>query len=663
MPRPISTSLGRQIAIAESALKRNTTLRNFFKIEQNAAGDGFDFVFTATGDRFGTAEKAVDYITGLQITDYRTFNKLGLGEGERRGAKHIGEEAKALNTSLQSSTMDLRTQEIFRRMGLEQYMDQEMTVEYLKFDFGGGKEELAQFMDSPFGREHGMLNITDDGIMVMRYRDAAGKVLDATQMKQLQYALGLGSLTPEFVSKIMKGDASAVGKAVAKLPKRYKALYSARGFAIAGEDLEESILEFHAARLAKAKGISLDAARSLAEARGLSTKLEDSIYNYDDIGSFFKGLFSMKDLTTEEKYLLSMGMEIRNKEMNQFAKMKISGSMDESKPIPQQVKTKLKEMVSHYSQIMSDTDLNDFIQRLGGDYAAVGGDANALKKKLQEIIDTTDKTLKPIVDKDYSYAQKAMAIFNGVERARDGEAITSTEYWESRIGMLTKKLDNLRTSIGIPIGLEEQSMIDDIEKEIEAIQYKISHAKSQTMRGGFQGSSLKFEDIARSFEGMPKKLQDKMMIVYGSSLKNEISQGKIEGILMDMSMSAPKPVRVDPLMLMYHPDYLNSEDFYKGMSSVVDRQIQKAEEFMKTGVVDKSIIDSIRREAEAPIDQYSRTFASKNDKSKTASYRNTKSATNRCRSKINSCTSRQNYNTDGYSSILHEGRHAIHDVP
>jgi len=487
----------------------------------------------------------------------------------------------------------------------------------------------------------------------MRYRDAAGRVLDATQMKQLQYALGLGSLTPKFVEKIMKGDDSAVGKLVAKLPKRYKALYSARGFAIAGEDLEESILEFHAARLAKANGISLGAARSLAEARGLS-KLEGSIYNYDDIGSFFKGLFSMKDLTTEEKYLLSMGMEIGNKEMNQFAKMKITGSMDESKPVPQQVKTKLKEMVSHYSLIDSDTDLNDFIQRLGGDYAAAGGNAKVLKDNLQALID---------VDKNDSYAQKAMAIFNGVERARDGEAITSTEYWESRIGMLTKKLDNLRTSIGIPIGLEEQSMIDDIEKEIEAIQYKISHAKSQTMRGGFQGSSLKFEDIARSFEGMPKKLQDKMMIVYKSSLKNEISQGKIESILMDMSMSAPKPVRVDPLMLMYHPDYLNSEDFYKGMSSVVDRQIQKAEEFMKTGVVDKSIIDSIRREAEAPIDQYSRTFASKNDKSKTASYRNTKSATSRCRSKINSCTSRQNYNTDGYSSICDKGRCILHDIP
>ena len=189
MPRPISTSLGRQIAIAESALKRNTTLRNFFKIEQNAAGDGFDFVFTATGDRFGTAEKAVDYITSLQITDYRTFNKLGLGEGERRGAKHIGEEAKALNKALQ--TPNINTREVLRRMGLEQYIDQEMTVEYLKFDFGGGKEELAQFMDSPFGREHGMLNLTDDGIMVMRYRDAAGRVLDATQMKQLQYALGL----------------------------------------------------------------------------------------------------------------------------------------------------------------------------------------------------------------------------------------------------------------------------------------------------------------------------------------------------------------------------------------------------------------------------------------------------------------------------------------
>ena len=644
MPRPISTSLGRQIAIAESALKRNTTLRNFFKIEQNATGDGFDFVFTATGDRFSTAEKAVDYITGLQITDYRTFNKLGLGEGERRGAKHIGEEAKALNASLQTSTMDRatlsRTQEIFRRMGLEQYLDQEMTVEYLKFDFGGGKEELQQFMDSPFGRQHGMLNITDDGIMVMRYRDSAGKVLDATQMKQLQYALGLGPLTPKFVEKLMTGDANAVGKAVAKLPKRYKALFSARGFAIAGEDLEESILEFHAARLAKTKGISLDAARSLAKARGLSTKLEESIYHYDDIGSFFKGLFSMKDLTTEERYLLSMGMEIGNKEMNQFATMKITGAVDEAKPIPQLVRAKIKEAVRHYSDVMSDTDLNDFIARLGGDYATANGDLKKFKDNLEKIAKDNSPKISTAKKEEFAYAKRALAIFDGVERARDGEAITSMEYWESRIGMLSKKLDDLKTSIGIPIGLQEQSMIDDIEKEIEAIKYKITHAKSQTMRGAFEGSSLKFEDIARSFEGMPRQLRDKMMIVYGSSLKGEISQGKIESILMDMSMSAPKPVRVDPLMLMYHPDYLNSEDFYKGMSSVVDRQIQKAEEFMKTGVVDESIIDSIRREAEAPVDQYSRTFASKNDKSKTAGYRNTKSATNRCRSKINSCTSR-----------------------
>ena len=644
MPRPISTSLGRQIAIAESALKRNTTLRNFFKIEQNATGDGFDFVFIATGHRFSTAEKAVNYITELQITDYRTFNKLGLGQGERRGAKHIGEEAKALNASLQTSSMDLatflKTQEIFRRLGLEEYLDQEMTVEYLKFDFGGGKEELQQFMNSPFGKEHGMLNITDDGIMVMRYRDSAGKVLDATQMKQLQYALGLGPLTPKFVEKLMTGDDNAVGKAVAKLPKRYKALFSARGFAIAGEDLEESILEFHAARLAKTKGISLDAARSLAKARGLSTKLEDSIYHYDDIGSFFKGLFSMKDLTTEERYLLSMGMEIGNKEMNQFATMKITGAVDEAKPIPQLVRAKIKEAVRHYSDVMSDTDLNDFITKLGGDYATAGGDLKKFKDNLEKIAKDNSPKISTAKKEEFAYAKRALAIFDGVERARDGEAITSMEYWESRIGMLSKKLDDLKTSIGIPIGLQEQSMIDDIEKEIEAIKYKISHAKSQTMRGSFEGSSLKFEDIARSFEGMPRQLRDKMMIVYGSSLKGEISQGKIESILMDMSMSAPKPVRVDPLMLMYHPDYLNSEDFYKGMSSVVDRQIQKAEEFMKTGVVDKSIIDSIRREAEAPVDQYSRTFASKNDKSKTASYRNTKSATNRCRSKINSCTSR-----------------------
>jgi len=79
---------------------------------------------------------------------------------------------------------------------------------------------------------------------------------------------------------------------------------------------------------------------------------------------------------------------------------------------------------------------------------------------------------------------------------------------------------------------------------------------------------------------------------------------------MDMSMSAPKPVRVDPLMLMYHPDYMNADDFFKGMESTVQRQMQKADKFMKTGIVDKNILESIRREAEAPLDQYSRTLKS-----------------------------------------------------
>jgi len=159
MVSPFNLSLGRQISIAESALKRNTTLRNFFKIEQNADNTGYEFVFTPTGERFSTAQEAADHVTGLQITDYRSFNASGLGIGERRGAKHIGEEAKALNTRLQRSTMDPRTREVLRKMGLEQYIDEAMTVEYLKFDFGGGKEELSRFMDSSFGREHGMLNV------------------------------------------------------------------------------------------------------------------------------------------------------------------------------------------------------------------------------------------------------------------------------------------------------------------------------------------------------------------------------------------------------------------------------------------------------------------------------------------------------------------------
>lgn len=628
MVSPFNLSLGRQISIAESALQRSTTLRNFFKIQQKSDGSGYEFVFTPTGDVFQTAEQAADHITTLKITDYRTFNASGLGVGERRGAQHIGEEAKALNTRLQRSNMDLETQAIFRKMGLEEYIDQAMTVEYLKFDFGGGKEDLDAFMNSPFGREHGMLNITDDGIMVMRYRNAAGRVIDSAQMKELQYALGLGTLTDKFVDDLMTKDAITVGKKVAKLPKRYKALFSARGFAIAGEDLEESILEFHASRL----GITTDAVKAEVKAGRLSTSLKDLAYEYDDIGSFFKGMFSMKDLTKEEKNMLAYGMGIENKDVVKFANMKISGVMDESKAIPQQVKVKLKEMVKAYSGIMSDTDLDDFIQRLGKlftdrvDLGGAGGDSKKLKNILKNIAEANDPQISGADKEEFAYAKRALAIFDGVERARDGETLTNIQYLESRNRVLEKRLADLKSSIGIPIGLQEQSMIDDIEKEIEANRYKIDHSKSQTLRGGFEGASLKSEDTAIDFKArnMAGELQGKIMVVYKSSLKGEISQGNIESILMDMSMSAPKPVRVDPLMLMYHPDYMNTDELFKGIESTVQRQMQKADKFMKTGVVDKTILDSIRREAEAPLDQFSRFIKSQDDKSKTTSNRNSK---------------------------------------
>jgi hypothetical protein len=600
MPPPLSTDLGKRISIAKSALQRSTELRNFFRIEPNAAGTDYEFVFTATGARIPNVEKAVDYITSLQITDYRTFNNLGLGEGERRGAKHIAEEARILNESLKTSGrsgMTLQTQEVLRRMGLDQYIDQDMTVEYAKFNFGGGEDELRMFMDSPFGKNYGMLNITDDGITVIRYRDAAGQLLDSVKTNQLQYALGLGALSPSFIQDLMTKDPSGVGKAAAKLPKRYQSLYTARGLSIAGEDLQESILEFRAAKIAKKEGVDMPTARSLAVARGLPTSLNESFYHYDDIGSFFKGLYSMDTLKREDRYLLTMGMGLTNKEMTQFSGMKLT-SMGMSKPIPQKIKNNLKEMVKQYAQIDDPQELQDFIDMLGNDYVTAGGDAKELKKILKARFEADNKDI---------YANKALTIFDGVERARDGEIMTNIKYLELRVGTLNERLSNLKATIGLPIGIKEQSLIDDIESEIEALKYQIKHKKSQTFRGTVGVQSSKAESTAVDFSRMPGKLRDSIAIVYDSSLKPEVAQGRVESILMDMSMSAPKPVRVDPLMLMYHSDYLNTDEFQKSMTGVVRRQIDKAQEFMRTGIVPEEILDAVKREADTPVEMYTRT--------------------------------------------------------
>lgn len=637
-------NIGQRIAIARSSLHRSTGLRDFIRIvPDSSVASGFQFESILTGQRWKEINQAADHVMTLGITDYRTFGPSGKAiQGSRAGASHIAEEAKYLSEQLLQATTAGSTQRAaLENAGLGHLIGEQLTVEYAKFDYKESTN-LKAILDEVYankGTGHSVLNVNDEGVTVIRYRNKAGQILSTQESKKLQYALGVGSLNESFVGKALGADAA---KNVAKLPKRYKALFSARGVSIAGEDLQATLDLFHlksfdmdyadktekfekkiqrlAQKKAEARGLSAPEAIDLraAELQIHSSKeyisflnsvppaggksLGDATYYFNDVESFFKGLFDIEGLSREEKFLLSYGTGLTNKESTKLAVTKgsiLKKDLSDPNSLASKLQKSLKQMVQDMTQIEGSTEIDAFVDRLGRDFASAKD-----FKDFKSIIE--DLAKNGTTDEDRIYGGLAQSLLGGVEKMRDGQALYNQNFLKARITTLKNELNQLKGRISGPVGIAEQSEIDSLERQIEKIQFMIDNPYHRhTVRGAVnlfgESKSLKFEAGAVK---LPKFMRDYAQVVYGSSLKGEIGQGKIESILMDIATSHEGPVRVDPLMLMYHPDYFGSDQFFENMQGIVQSQSKKIDDFMKRGIVPESVLEQIEREAAGTLDQY-----------------------------------------------------------
>lgn len=633
-------NVGQKIAIAQSALHRTTGLRDFIRIVPDASyEEGFRFESIITGEPFSNINKAADHILGLGITDYRTFGPSGKAiEGITYGASHIAQEAKVLSEQLlQAATAGTPQRQALARMGLDYLAGEQITVELAKHKFSD-QASLKSIVSNVEKHGHSMINVNDEGVTVIRYMDSTGRILTTSESKKLQYALGVGSLNESFMDKALGGEAAG---AVAKLPKRYKALFNVRRASSAGDDLQDVLDLFHAradsvifkseqARFdrriqrlaiqkAKNRGLTVPEAIDIraAELQVESSRsyinfqnrlppapgktLGESTYFFDDVGSFFKGLFDIASLEKEERYILSFGSGLSQKEATKLAltgkRQLIKDLTDPNSPAAK-LQASLKQMVADMAQKQSPQEIDDFIKRLASDFSSVRGDMDQFKKLIKNIRETAT------ADEDKIYGGLAEGLFGGIEKMRDGHALFNDLYLDSHIKILKQKLNVVKGRVVGLMGVEEHREISALEREIEQFEFMRDHPYHRhTVRGasvmpGIGPASQKYEASAAK---LPAFMKDKAMIVYGSSLKKEIAQGNIESLLLDISTSGDGPVRVDPLALMYHQEYFTDQNLYKNMEAMVASGNQKISDFIERGVVPEGVLERIEREATQEI--------------------------------------------------------------
>lgn len=688
-------NIGREISIAQSSLARLPALRDFLEIvEDSTAPAGYAFRFTPTNQIFKDIEEANNFVSNqLNITDFRSFGYGQTIKGTTRGATQFAEEANLINVLLSSdpratfprvprrfnAVEHSKAQERLRAMGLEQYIDAQMTVEYAQFNYPGGKQALEQFMQTSFGQNPGMLQVNDDGISIMRYKrtlaDGSEEILDSRTMARLQYALGVGPLNMDFVEKLLgKEPGMTPEKAAAKLakmPKRFKALYVARGFSLAGDELDEALEIFEnersLAQIAredrKAERQAINRTKKLEKERqelyDLQSKLVDEIdvdpiqkfqeldkldkkinkidnriaritarpnrvprptkqglndfrYRFDQTGSFFEALLGdMSNLSVEERFLIAGGQEFGKKEAAQFAGM---GTYDMADPesVAVRLRNNLRRKAQAYVQL-EGSDFDNFVDRLANDYQqAVRSHGSrttnkSFSKIFKQIVESSDTG---DLVKDSEYKLNFNAVLNGLERELDGQILGNVEFDRVVLEMKSQELEQLKARIaGAPIDAETNRELKELERQVRDLraQIKGNHANTYRSASGTEGS-VKAEKLTVSFKGMPGQLQDSIEIVYDSSFKDEMSRGAVESILMDISDAAPSPVRIDPLMLMYHPEQFESGEMFEGMRAHVRRQGELLDQFMETGQAPSAAVREIERQARESLDEFTGTL-------------------------------------------------------
>lgn len=556
----INKKLSQQV-LYQRALDKVPRLRGLVEVVKNAEGK-ITYKSSFDGKEFNDIPSAVGHIEATGINTYRVFGPNQMGK--TKGLDQIAAEATELSNRLRNVTGIQR--EALQKLGLGFVLNQDANITYSKFKYEGKAQKLADIVRTKFVKDAGIVNITDDGVTVLNY-SVGKKVLTAQQAKEMKYVLGLGTLTDNFVDKVLGSAGTDSFKSFGKLPKRIQGMLAERDVSLASGKVEEILTK--------------------------------KAYKFDDVPAFFNAMFGAKT-TQSERFLLAHGLGLTEEEARMASLTK--GGTDIFR----------NAIAKKFGEISGITDnaemlrIFDFWLDAKNQYGQLSK-AQQKKKSIFNIFEENIKNPSNMTsDSDRALMSKIEASMAGVERMRDGEFIGNPNLVNSFIKELQAKRSAITAGTG-QISAEQLQEIKDIDNVLDSLR----HAKEMGQEGlesviarlQFPGMQGKGEMYLRKFDWLPKGLRDKLLIMPKSALKNEV-QG-IPSILLNIAKSHEENVYSDPLMLLYHQDYFGSEEFTKGAVNNVNKQMKAIEDFMKTGAmpdeVKKEILGSIKSELEPPV--------------------------------------------------------------
>jgi len=493
---------------------------------------------------FSSIESAAGHVEALGINDLRAFDSSGQATlGTRRGLTQVADDARTINDRLRSASP--ATRQLLEDLGLKNLLDpgSEVSMTYAHFDHGGKAQNLKSLLTNKLVKDAGILNITDDGMTVINYR-VGDTTLSAAQAKELQYALGVGKITPSFTKSVMaESDAG-----FSKLPKRLQGLLSARDISISGPSLAD---------------------------------LPANTYIYDDVELFFKSIFNAEDVSGLDRYLMSAGLDMTEGERLRLMNA-VGGDAKGGTQLLDKYKQSLIDKLEQMSPNLSRSNVLTDLQLM---YRRSGENVEGLKSELDRIL----KTGSGATDDERAFALRIQAAIEGVEKMRDGEFIGTTKFVNAQRKELIRVKEGLVNIPGLKTE-EDLSEIKMVQDQIEGLESMLekklggSKAKSTIARIFFGDGGLKGEMAIRANNTLPSEARRYDLIAAKSAFKKEI--GHTEPLaLFNVAKKSKGIVYTDPLMIAYDPKYMNSPEFKEALEQNVNKQISAIQDFQRTGVL------------------------------------------------------------------------------
>jgi hypothetical protein len=586
----------------EKALKASGEPANLIRLLVDEEANTVSFQTIFDGKIHESVRGAISSIESFGVNTFKTLGPDSMATAP--GLRQIAAEASQISKGLKSLSSVQR--EAIQKMGLSFLIDQDITIDYSKYNYEKRKDKLSSILQSKAGETAGLKNITDEGVTLLNY-SVGEKLLSAQQAKQMKYVLGIGTLTDSFADSLLGSDGLPDFSKFAKLPKRVQGMVSERQVSLAGDLIRDMYVP--------------DAKGGKIIDKGLFNLLEETtdfrekdvlsgVYKFDEM-SFFRAMFNMQDTTEAERFILSGGMGFSEDEMRMISLMTLDGNKQTANKTITSISQFRQRLISQYGEITGITD-PEKLSKIHQLYQDSGNNFSDFKKAIKKMASQggPDQELAILVENS----------FTAIEQIRDGEAIMNVDYVDQFIKMLQEQRNSIVDS-ATTLSNEDLFIIRELDSDIEALlkakKNGLEGLDSITARIHGPGMQGKAELFLKRFSWLPAELLGKMLILPESAYKTEI-QG-VPSILLNIAMSHGENVYSDPQMFLYHQDYFGSEQFMKGAQKNIDKQMKGISDFLESGALPDDIREQIfgSIKSEAAIDD--QIFA-KLDAAQKASY-------------------------------------------